>query len=83
VNTPLIMIPQINEQRLVAKRVQDLGAGIALNRKNLNARMIRGTVFCPCGACGEDVFAAVSEWFRLFIDSLFVLKHRLQRICNE
>jgi MGT family glycosyltransferase len=43
-NTPLIMIPQINEQRLVAKRVQDLGAGIALNRKNLNARMIRETV---------------------------------------
>jgi MGT family glycosyltransferase len=43
-NTPLIMIPQINEQRLVAKRVQDLGAGIVLNRNHLNARMIRETV---------------------------------------
>lgn len=43
-NTPLIMIPQVSEQRLVAKRVQDLGAGIALNRKNLNARIIRETV---------------------------------------
>ncbi len=43
-NTPLIMIPQVSEQRLVAKRVQDLGAGIVLDRRNLNARIIRETV---------------------------------------
>lgn len=43
-NTPLIMVPQISEQRLVAQRVQDLGAGIVLNRNHFNARMIRETV---------------------------------------
>jgi MGT family glycosyltransferase len=43
-NTPLVMVPQISEQRLVAGRVQALGAGIVLNRETLHARMIRETI---------------------------------------
>lgn len=34
-NVPLVMIPLTSDQPLVANRVQELGAGITLNKLNL------------------------------------------------
>ncbi|WP_440119401.1 macrolide family glycosyltransferase [Paenibacillus sp. QZ-Y1] len=40
-NVPLVMIPLTSDQPLVAKRVQELGAGITLNKHNLSAADLR------------------------------------------
>lgn len=40
-NVPLVMIPLTSDQPLVANRVQELGAGITLNKLNLSATDMR------------------------------------------
>jgi len=40
-NVPLVMIPLTSDQPLVANRVQELGAGITLNKHNLSATDLR------------------------------------------
>jgi MGT family glycosyltransferase len=40
-NVPLIVIPQTDEQGLVAKQVAKLGAGIKLDKKQLNPEILR------------------------------------------
>lgn len=40
-NVPLVMIPLTSDQPLVANRVQELGAGISLNKLNLSATDMR------------------------------------------
>lgn len=41
---PLIVIPQMLEQEFTARRVEELGLGIALNPKNINAQVLRDAV---------------------------------------
>ena len=38
---PLVLIPSIKEQRLTAHRVQELGLGITLERKELTSEILR------------------------------------------
>lgn len=40
-NVPMVMIPLTSDQPLVANRVQELGAGITLNKHNLSATNLR------------------------------------------
>ncbi|GKS13428.1 glycosyl transferase [Paenibacillus chitinolyticus] len=40
-NVPLVMIPLTSDQPLVANRVQELGAGIALDKHNLSPAVLR------------------------------------------
>ena len=41
---PLVVIPVTGDQPLVAKRVNEVGAGIRLNRKELTSEMLRESV---------------------------------------
>lgn len=41
---PLVVIPVTGDQPLVAKRVNEVGAGIRLNRKELTSELLRETV---------------------------------------
>ncbi|MGQ0441160.1 glycosyltransferase, partial [Bacillus sp. B-TM1] len=41
---PLVVIPVTGDQPLVAKRVNEVGAGIRLNRKELTSELLRESV---------------------------------------
>jgi MGT family glycosyltransferase len=41
---PLVVVPQIGEQEMTARRVQELGLGLALDRKTLSAETLHATV---------------------------------------
>ncbi len=43
-NVPLVMIPLTSDQPLVAKRVQELGAGITLDKNNLSPAALRAAL---------------------------------------
>ncbi len=40
---PLVVIPVMADQPIVAKKIENLGAGLQLNRKKLDAATLRNT----------------------------------------
>ncbi|WP_268624254.1 macrolide family glycosyltransferase [Paenibacillus alvei] len=43
-NTPLVMIPSVNDQHMVAQRVEQAGAGIRLEKNKLSSSQIKSAV---------------------------------------
>ena len=55
---PLVVIPQISEQRVTARRVQELGLGIAFDREMVTADRLREAVaHVACDPLDRDLFA--------------------------
>jgi len=44
-HVPLVMLPMMNDQPIVANRVKELGAGVILDHQTLDASQLRNAVF--------------------------------------